>query len=316
VTEFVVPKVSVVIPTFGRPELLKVAVDSVLAQTLTDLELIVVVDGDDPATRAYLETVSDPRLRYIFHDTKKGAGQTRDTGADASLGEWVAFLDDDDAWLPQKLEAQLAVAPKGPAVLLTLSHVITPTGNYIRPGDPYTPNRPLDEWLFGRETWFKGGQSFIQTSSIMMPRDMFNHLHFRDTKQHEEWELVIRANKVLGYEVVTAPEPLVIHYDGQPRPSLSKTYTWATSLQWIDSMGDLITPKAYSGFCLTAISQVASAKGERDACLPLLKAAFTKGQPTLKQCFAFVLFWILPVDFRRGLRAKLDSRQAPTEAKV
>lgn len=309
------PQVSVVVPTFGRPELVTRAVGGVLAQTMGDLELIVVIDGDDPATVAALRSFDDARLRWISHTGKRGAGQARDTGADAARGQWVAFLDDDDEWLPEKLERQLAVAPADRrAVLMTLSRVATPYGDFVRPADPYRGDRPFDEWLFDRRTWFKGGQSFLQTSSLMMPRAMFDRLHFRDTRQHEEWELVIRAVKQLGYAVVTAPEPLVIHYVGEARPSLSKTYTWRRSIEWIDGLAGLVTPRARAGFLLTAIAQTAANSGDRSALLPLLREAFSGGRPTARQLFAFSLFWLLPEPTRRRARARLQGERKPASA--
>ena len=293
--------------------------DSVLVQTLSDLELIVVIDGDDPATVAYLQGVADPRLRYIAHESKRGAGQTRDTGADAGLGKWVSFLDDDDEWLPTKLEKQLALAPKdGRAVLMTLSHVVTPEGDFIRPLTPYDGRQPVDEWIFDRTSWFKGGMTFLQTSSITVPKMMFDTLHYRDTKQHEEWELVIRAVKQLGYSLLTANEPLVVHYAGQPRPSLSKTYTWEKSIAWIEEMKAFVTPRAYSGFLLSHVGQNSANVGEYSAILPLLRAAFAGGKPSPQQLFRFALCWIVPRGLRRNLRAKLQGERtaAPATAVV
>jgi GT2 family glycosyltransferase len=308
------PKVSVVIPTFGRPELLKRAIDSVLEQTVQDLEVITVVDGDDPKTAAYLASITDPRSRYIIHDSKKGAGMARNTGAIASKGEWVAFLDDDDHWLPEKLAGQLAVAPAEPAVIINKSHVITPYGNFIRPANPYKADQPFDEWLFDRKTWFKGGQTFLQTSSIMVPRAMFETLQFRDTNQHEEWELCIRAVKQLGYRFITAPEVSVIHYQGGIGASQSKASTWQDSIQWINTMQGLVTRRAYSGFCLTVIGQTAANRGVNAAFWPLLSAAFRKGSPTLKQLLAYFLLWMLPMNVRRVFRAKRNSAPMPVEA--
>src|ERR1700743_3192727 len=110
------PIVSIVIPTAGRPQLVLAAARSVLAQTVTDIELIVVVDGPDPDTEAALTTVADPRLRVLRNPASVGPGQSRNVGLAAARGDWVAFLDDDDEWLPQKLARQLAAAPPGPAL--------------------------------------------------------------------------------------------------------------------------------------------------------------------------------------------------------
>jgi GT2 family glycosyltransferase len=299
------PEVSVVIPTFGRPALLQRAVKSVLCQTMADFEIIVVIDGEDPQTVELLESVEDPRLRFVVRTTQKGAGFSRDRGAQESLGKWVAFLDDDDEWLPEKLEKQLASAPDHPAILMTLSHVATPEGTFVRPVEPYDGKRPIDEWIFDRTTWLKGGLNFLQTSSLMVPRSLFDNLQFRDN-MHEEWELVIRSVKQYGYELVTVKEPLVIHYVGQPRPSLSKTQTWERSIQWASSISKLLTARAYSGFILMSVGQNAANRGEWSAFWPLVKLAFQRGKPTSKQIFRYVMCWIIPRDFRRKARARVQ----------
>ncbi|ELZ10994.1 family 2 glycosyl transferase [Halovivax asiaticus JCM 14624] len=101
------PTVSVVIPTYNRAALLSRAIDSVLAQTADDFELLVVDDGSTDDTEAVVTGYRDDRVRYIAHDTNRGANQARNTGIDAADGDFVAFLDSDDEWRPRKLEAQL-----------------------------------------------------------------------------------------------------------------------------------------------------------------------------------------------------------------
>jgi glycosyltransferase involved in cell wall biosynthesis len=306
------PLVSVVIPTFGRPALLERAVRSVLAQTMADLELFVVIDGDDPATVAMLAAIPDPRLHAIVHSANKGAGEARNTGIDAANGNWIAFLDDDDEWLPEKLALQLAAAPVEPAVLMTRSRVVTPDGDFIRPAAPYAGDRPVDEWLFSKQGWLKGGDGFIQASSLMFPRAALATLRFEPMKAHEDWEIVLRAVKQLGYPLATAPEPLVIHYFGEVRPSLSQTFTWKRSLDWADAVGDLLSPRAYSGFCLIFVARVAAAHGRYSAILPLLRAAFRKGRPTGPQLLAFLLLWAMPTSLRKKVRALLQGERKKT----
>jgi glycosyltransferase involved in cell wall biosynthesis len=307
-------RVSVVIPTFGRPELLARAVTSVLAQTMADLECIVVIDGHDPATLARLATIADPRLRHIAREAKGGAGRARDTGADAAVADWVAFLDDDDEWLPTKLERQLAIAPAdGRAVVMTLSHVVTPEGAFVRPVAPYDGSRPIDEWLFDRTTWLSGGLSFLQTSSLMIPRALFATHRFELT-QHEEWRLVIRAIKEAGYRLLTVLEPLTIHYAGQPRRTLSHEQTWSASLAWADAMGDLLTPRAHAGFVLAHIGQNCANIGDYRAAPTLVRHAYASGRPTGKQLFRFVLNYLLPRTLRRRARAALQPRATPSPA--
>src|ERR1700761_5560426 len=104
------PLVTAVIPTRNRPELVLRAVRSALGQTYSNLEVVVVVDGPDPATVAALEELRDPRVRTIALSRNVGGSEARNVGAREARGEWIALLDDDDEWLPEKLEKQMALA--------------------------------------------------------------------------------------------------------------------------------------------------------------------------------------------------------------
>jgi glycosyltransferase involved in cell wall biosynthesis len=297
------PLVSVVIPTFARAELVQRAIRSVFAQTHRNIEVIVVVDGDDPETASALAKIADPRFRYIVHEVQQGAGPARDTGALAARGEWVAFLDDDDDWLPTKIERQLALAPADrPALLMTLFRCISPDGDLVKPARLYKGSEPIDEWLFDRHSWARGGEGMLQTSALMLPRSLFEDLRFKDTKQHEEWELAIRAVKEHGCEFVIVPEPLVNYYVPTNAPSLSKTYTWQRSLEWANGMTGVMTPRAYAGFCLTVVTQAVSWTKQPRAYVELFRAAFARGRPTARQLFAFAMIIATPHRLRKALR--------------
>jgi glycosyltransferase involved in cell wall biosynthesis len=101
------PIVSVVIPTKNRPSLVDRAVRSVLCQTIESLEVVVVVDGPDPETEAVLAKITDARLRVVVLPASGGAPAARNAGFSGARGAWIALLDDDDEWLPNKLERQL-----------------------------------------------------------------------------------------------------------------------------------------------------------------------------------------------------------------
>lgn len=101
------PAVSVVIPTYKRPNLLVRSLHSVLGQSFNDLEVIVVVDGSKDGTPQMVAAIGEPRVRVIVHERNKGAPAARNTGIKAAKGAFVAFLDDDDIWLPGKLEKQM-----------------------------------------------------------------------------------------------------------------------------------------------------------------------------------------------------------------
>jgi glycosyltransferase involved in cell wall biosynthesis len=99
------PKVSVVIPTYNRASMVRNAVESALAQTATDVEVIVVDDGSSDDTRTILAEAFGKRARYFFQ-TNQGVSAARNTGIAEARGEWIAFLDSDDLWEKDKLEWQ------------------------------------------------------------------------------------------------------------------------------------------------------------------------------------------------------------------
>lgn len=103
------PRVSVVIPTFNRARMACEAVDSVLAQTLGELEVILVDDGSTDDTAAVIRSRygKEPRLRYVRQENG-GTARARDHGLGHARGEYLALLDDDDLWLPRHLESQVA----------------------------------------------------------------------------------------------------------------------------------------------------------------------------------------------------------------
>lgn len=102
------PFVSVVIPSFNRAHRVGDAIRSVLAQTFQDFEIIAVDDGSTDATISALKEITDPRLRILRHPVNRGAAAARNTGIAEATGRYIALLDSDDTWYPQKLERQLA----------------------------------------------------------------------------------------------------------------------------------------------------------------------------------------------------------------
>ena len=103
------PLVSAVIPTHKRAVTLPRALQSALAQTYRKMEVVVVIDGPDAETKRALKQINDPRVRIVQLESNVGGGGARNAGVSAARGEWIAFLDDDDEWLPEKIERQIAL---------------------------------------------------------------------------------------------------------------------------------------------------------------------------------------------------------------
>jgi glycosyltransferase involved in cell wall biosynthesis len=110
------PTVSIVLPTFNRLKHLRPAVDSVFAQTFTDWELIIADDGSEGETAAYLQTLAAmPQVKVLRLPHTGNLSALRNTAWQAGRGEYIAFLDSDDVWLPEKLAAQVASLERHPA---------------------------------------------------------------------------------------------------------------------------------------------------------------------------------------------------------
>ena len=102
------PLVSIVVPTYNRVDLLPVTVRSIQEQTFTDWELILVDDGSTDDTERWAHCLDEPRMLYVRRHHSASIAATRNAGVRQARGEWIAFLDSDDRWLPDKLTQQLA----------------------------------------------------------------------------------------------------------------------------------------------------------------------------------------------------------------
>ena len=161
-------KVSVIIPTHGRPELLERTLNSVIQQTYKNLEIIVVSDGFNEKTNELMD--SFPGIKYYFYKYSRGANFARNYGVDKSISDVVAFLDDDDQWEPQKVEKQISILSEKPKVGLVY------TGNKQVYEDSnisftYTPTESgdLSEKIFQKN--FVGS-----TSSVLIKNHMERNL--------------------------------------------------------------------------------------------------------------------------------------------
>ena len=106
------PDVSVVVPTRNRPHLLRLSLFSALRQRGADVEVIVVDDASTDDTAAMVSNVADRRVRLLRQTSRGGVSATRNRGIEEASGEWIAFLDDDDLWAPEKLMLQLESATR------------------------------------------------------------------------------------------------------------------------------------------------------------------------------------------------------------
>jgi len=297
------PVVSVVIPTRNRPDLVLRAVLSALNQTFGKLEVIVVIDGPDASTTASLDQVSDARLRVIALSQSVGGSDARNAGVKASCGEWIAFLDDDDEWLPAKIEKQmgLAVQTNGDALIATRLIAQTPESNFLIPRRLPDSHEAICEYLFCQRSAF-AGEAQIQTSAVLVNRKLAEAVPFTSgLRRHQdtEWYLRLAERKVVSFRFID--EPLVIWHLDENRKRISNTARWRDTRDWLRTNASRMTPRAYSGFAATQLA--AEAEGDWRGIWASFREMTRPGFPSLFTIAIFLRICCLPARFRRRVRA-------------
>ncbi len=183
------PEATVIIPTRNRWEMLsRRALPSAFAQERIGIEVIVVDEGSSDATATRLAEIVDPRLRVIRHDPPKRLPGARNAGAAMATGAWLAFLDDDDVWSPEKLRAQIdAARALGRAWVYGRAVVMDGDLRMIE-DDPFPAPEELNELLL-QGNWIPGGGS-----NVIVERDVFRRAGGFDEELRffEDWDLWLR----------------------------------------------------------------------------------------------------------------------------
>ncbi|MFP5228635.1 MAG: glycosyltransferase family 2 protein [Acidobacteriota bacterium] len=303
------PLVSAVIPTCGRARLLMSAVRSALRQTWTNLEVIVIVDGPDRETEAALESVRDSRMRVIILPASCGGSEARNAGVRAARGNWIAFLDDDDEWLPEKIERQMHAAHAMPDWFPVVScRLIAQSSSTSRvlPPRTYQPPQPIADYLFCRKGLRDPG-GVLQTSTLLAPRDLLLAVPFHSgLALHQDWDWLIRVTSHTGVGVSMVRQPLAIWRVDEGRGSVGRDLSWKNSLAWIRSVRTLISPRAFAWFvAIQCAWRAQRSRAGLRARLLLLRAFLFEGRPELRSCFSFLVFAFVPKGIRQALRKDL-----------
>ena len=291
------PIVSAVIPTRNRAELVCRAVRSVLSQTMHAIECIVVIDGPDAATLHALSEILDSRLRIIALDENVGGCEARNVGARAARGEWVGLLDDDDEWLPHKIETQLATAEAAtePVTMVVSRYLDRGAGNddLVRPHIFPRRGQPISEFLWCEVSCWGGIVGFPQTSTWLLRRDFLLSVPFRKgQKLLQDLDWLLRGYPDQQMRVAFVAEPLAIFHNDYSRQRVTKRIDWQYSRQWAILNRHLFTDKAFGFFlvifCLNPAAQQAVAWPELKS---LLREVRDYGRMTPKLiglCFLYV----------------------------
>jgi glycosyltransferase involved in cell wall biosynthesis len=185
------PRISVVVPTHNRSDLLSVTLRSVLRQRDVDLEVIVVDEASTDDTTAMLGRLADSRVRTIRHETPRGVSTARNRGAREARGEWVAFIDDDDLWAPDKLARQVHAAQETGRDWAYVGSVNITDGLRIVYGLPPPSPEQVVLALPHYNAIPAGGSNVMVRREVLLQAGPFD-IRLRNT---EDWEMWIRLAK-------------------------------------------------------------------------------------------------------------------------
>jgi glycosyltransferase involved in cell wall biosynthesis len=192
------PQVSVVIPVFNGEQTIKHALDSVFAQTFSNMEVIVVDDASSDRTIELAARYYSDRLNIIRSSENRGAGAARNKGSAAARGRWVAFLDADDAWKPAKLERQVGLLERSRRSVAACA-----TGYHLEKGGRkqaislnLTPEQFRKDILFGC--------TISPGSTLIVERYVFDEIGgFDESFQRlEDWDWLLRFSERYDMEFV------------------------------------------------------------------------------------------------------------------
>ena len=199
------PTVSVIIPTYNRANLVDKAIKSVLSQTYQDFEIIVIDDGSTDNTEEIIRGFKDKRVKYIKKYKKnRGISATRNIGIKVARGKYIASLDSDDEWLPDKLDKQIKILQDGPPEL----GVVYSNSCYIDESGKNMNKLPKPKKLEGYIYEDLLGGNYVGTpSTVLIRKECFQQVGLFDDllNAQADWDMWIRIAKYYRFALIKTP---------------------------------------------------------------------------------------------------------------
>jgi len=278
------PKVSIVIPTYKRPHLIGRAVGSILNQTYQNFEIVVIDDSPNDNTEKVVKKINDGRIKYIRNEQKTNIPAARNKGVrESSLdSKYIAFLDDDDEWLPLFLEKTIGKLEEKHelAFVTTYSELRTYDGKLL----PKIHGKLQEWWRIGFG------------SSCVIRKEIFERFWFDEEMFFEDIDLGFRILQRFKVEVIPEVLRMYFYYPIDRKESYS-TFTPDTSSEWLESFYkkhyqtyQKIGRKAFGWLCFltgTVLSKARKRKGRSY----LLKACLAYPHPR------YILYYLISLFF-------------------
>lgn len=308
------PLVSVVVPTFNRARTLRTAVESILAQSYANLEVLIVDDGSTDATPQIVAALNDPRVRYI-RQPNGGAASARNRGMREAKGELIGFLDSDDEWLPEKLERQVALIRRSPEnVGLFYTGALT-----CRSKGPEFIEAPVHRGYVFREMLLRN--AIHSACGVVIRREVIETVGYFDETLPaiEDFDYWTRIARFYAFDYIR--DPLVVYNDQSDDPIERRSRNFHANMAARATYGDRYAHEAARAgvrhlFLLeSARRHLQSPLGDRRAASRLLLKAI-RLRPAAPRLYVWLVFSVLPgarasrlLPRLRALRTRLIPRQ-------
>lgn len=202
--------ISIIIPTYNREGILGEAIRSILGQSYPNFELIIIDDCSTDSTKELVRSIDDERIRYIRHEENMGPSHARNTGIQVAKGDYIAFQDSDDIWVPDKLMKQLELMESDSI----LGAVYTGYTKYFNDGTTqYNPSKEID--ICSKEGYIYASLlngNTVGTPTLLIKRECIGKVGMFDShmKAWEDWDFILRVARV--YKIGFIDESLVLSH--------------------------------------------------------------------------------------------------------
>jgi glycosyltransferase involved in cell wall biosynthesis len=305
------PLVSAVIPTHNRAQLVCRAIRSVLDQTYKNLEVVVVLDGPDPDGVKLLEGLGERRLRVIEMAENQGPAEARNVGVRAAKGSWIAFLDDDDEWVPTKTEKQVAVLERSEISTTFIACRWQEADTHANRALPRTFPHDAEEWseyIYCRPEFMLPSTWFVKRE-LLLRVPLTTGLFF-----NEDADWLLRARNSSALIPAFLDDVLTIYHNEKKILRMTKKSNWEIMYKWaVEHRDSLLTRKAFS-YCLVRLLNPndEQARTSPRTTLFLLREAIFKGDIDLFFCFYAAYVGFVNANGRYKVRAFVDKVRGNT----
>ncbi len=238
------PFFSVVIPVYNRARVIAGAVRSVLAQSDQDFEIVVVDDASEDDPKAALDAIDDPRIRYVRQETQGGGGVARNRGIDLARGQFIAFLDSDDVFLPHHLMTMRSLLA-GSEDVVGYARMVVDRGEgrtILKPPRAIAPGEHMATYLLSE-------RGFVPTITTVAPAAWAKKIRYHPAlPAAQDTDFAIRLF-IGGCRFVMAQAPGAVWNDRHDPHRISAGRKGAELERWIDGLRSQIPARAYYG-CL------------------------------------------------------------------